>query len=186
MEYQKIIILLNNTTNQLSKFRTRKWIEINHESEGMYDNSNIRLKTSIISSNLCDYSHAYILFKATTTIPNTTAAGAAVNNINKKVIFKNCAPFTDCITDINNTQADDTETVDVVISMYNLIEHSDAYSKTTGSLWQYNKDEPTLENNGNIIDIPDDNNNSALFKFKQKIAGKTGNSDKKDVEIMVI
>ena len=70
--------------------------------------------------------------------------------------------------------------------MYNLIEHSDAYSKTTGSLWQYNKDEPTLDNNGNIIDIPDDNNNSALFKFKQKIAGKTGNSDKKDVEIMVI
>ena len=69
--------------------------------------------------------------------------------------------------------------------MYNLIEYSDTYLKTSASLWQYYKDEPALDNDGNIIDFPDDNNNSALFKFKQKITRQTGNSGTKDVEIMV-
>ena len=69
--------------------------------------------------------------------------------------------------------------------MYNLIEYSDAYSKTLASLWQYYRDEPVLDNNGNIIYFPDDNNNSASFKFKQKITGQTGNDGRKDVEIMV-
>ena len=58
-------------------------------NQGRYDNSNIRFKTSIIRSNLCDYSNACILVKGTITVPNTAAAGAAVNNTNKKVIFKN-------------------------------------------------------------------------------------------------
>ena len=69
--------------------------------------------------------------------------------------------------------------------MYNLIEYSDTYLKTSASLWQYYKDEPALDNDGNIIDFPDDNNNSALFKFEQKITRQTGNSGTKDVEIMV-
>ena len=69
--------------------------------------------------------------------------------------------------------------------MYNLVEYSDTYSKTSGSLWQYYRDEPALDNNGNIIDFSDDNNNSASFKFKQKITGQTGNDDTKAVEIMV-
>ena len=103
MEYQKIINLLDETTNQPSKFRTRNWVEINDESKGRYDNSNIRFKTSMIRPNVCDYSDAYILFKGNKAVPNTAAAGAAINNINKKVIFKNCPPFTDCITKINNT-----------------------------------------------------------------------------------
>ena len=63
MEYQKIINLLDDTTNQPSKFRTRDWVEINDESKGGYDNSSIRFKTSTIRSNLCDYSDAYILVK---------------------------------------------------------------------------------------------------------------------------
>ena len=63
--------------------------------------------------------------------------------------------------------------------IYNLIEFSDAYSKTSRSLWQYYRDEPALDNNGNIIDYPDDNNNSALFKFKQKITRQTGNGGTK-------
>ena len=99
MEYQKIINLLDDTTNQPSKFRTWNWIEINDESNERYDNSNIRSKTCIIRSNLYDYSDAYILVKETIRVPNTAAAGVAVNNTNKKVIFKNCAPFTDCITE---------------------------------------------------------------------------------------
>ena len=87
MEYQKIINLLADTPNQPSKFRTRNWVEINDESKGRYDNSNIRFKTSMIRSNLCDYSDAYILVKGTITVPNMSAAGAAVktvNNIRKK------------------------------------------------------------------------------------------------------
>ena len=84
MEYQKTINLINDTTNQPSKFKTRKWVEINDESKGKYDNSNIRFKTSMISSNLCDFGDAYILVKRTITVPNTTASGAAVNNSNKR------------------------------------------------------------------------------------------------------
>ena len=76
----------------------------------------------------------YILIKRTITVSITVAAGAAVNNTNKKVIFKNCAPFTDCITEINNTQVDDAQKIDIVMPMYNLIEFCDAYSKTSGSL----------------------------------------------------
>ena len=83
MEYQKKINLLDDTTNQPSKFRTRNWVEINYDSKGKYDNSNIRFKTSIIRSNLCNYSDAYILVKGTITVPNTAAAGAPVNNTNK-------------------------------------------------------------------------------------------------------
>ena len=89
-----------------------------------------------------------------------------------KAIFKNCAPFTDCTTEINSTQIDDAQKIDVVMHMYNLIEYSDAYSKTSGSLWQYYRYEPALDNNVNI-DFPDDNNNSVSFKFKQKIIGQT-------------
>ena len=98
MEYQKIINLLDDTTNQPCKFRIRNWVEINDESKVKYDNSTIRFKTSMIRSSLCDYSDAYILVKRTITVPNAAAADAAVNNANKKVIFKNYAPFTDCIT----------------------------------------------------------------------------------------
>ena len=160
-------------------------VEINDESKGKYDNSNIRFKTSKIRSNLYDYSDAYILATRNITVPNTAAAGAAVNNTNKNVIFKNCALFTDCITKINNTQVDDAQKIDIVIPMYNLIEYSDAYLKTSGSSWQYYRNEPALNANDDIIDFPANNNNSASFKFKQQIIGQTGNGGTKDVEIMV-
>ena len=103
MEYQKIINLLNDATNQPSKFRTRDWVETNNESKGRHDNSNIRFKTTTLRSSLCNCSNVYILVNRTITVPNTAAAIAAVNNTNEKVIFKNCTPFTDCITEINNT-----------------------------------------------------------------------------------
>ena len=183
MEYQKITNLLDDTTNQLSKFRTKNWVEINDESKGRCYNSNIRFKASIIRSNLCDYSDAYIFVKGTITVPNTEDAGAAVNNYNKILIFKKCAPFTDCITKINNTQVDDAQKIDIVMPMYNLKECSDAYLKTSGGLWQYYRDdEPALNTNGEIIDFPANNNNSASFKFRQLITGQAGNNDTKDVE----
>ena len=109
MEYQKIINLLDDTMNQPSKFRTTNWVEMNDESKGKYDNSNIRFKTSIIKSNLCNYNDACTLVKGTITVPNKEAAGASINNPNKKVIIKNCAAFTDCTTKINNTQVDDAQ-----------------------------------------------------------------------------
>ena len=71
------------------------------------------------------------------------------------------------------------------MSMYNLMEDSDNYSKIPGSLWQYDGDEPFLNNNGAIADFPADNNNSALFKFKTKVAGRTGNDGTKNFKISV-
>ena len=119
MEYQKIINLLDARTNQ-SKFRTRDWVEINEKSKGRYDNSNIRFKAITIRPNLCDYSDAYIPVKRTITFPNTATAGTAVNNKNKKIIFKNCAAFTVSITKKNNTQIDDTQKIDLVMPTNNL------------------------------------------------------------------
>ena len=136
MEYQKIANLLDDASNQPSKFRTRNWVEINDKARGTYSpNKQIKFKTSKPRSSLCDYSDAYILVKGNITVNNTAAAGAAANNTNKKVIFKNCAPFTNCISKINNTQIDNAEYIDIVMPMYNLIEYSNNYSKTSGSLW---------------------------------------------------
>ena len=123
-------------------------------------------------SSLCDYSDAYILVKGNITVNNTAAAGAAANNTNKKVIFKNCAPFTNCISKINNTQIDNAEYIDIVMPMYNLIEYSDNYSKTSGSLWQYCKEIPGVNNAGNIDDF-DRASATDSFNFKAKVAGKT-------------
>ena len=102
------------------------------------------------------------------------AAGAAANNTNEKVTFKNCAPFSDCIIETNNTQIDDAQKIDVVMPMYNLMQYSDAYSETSGNLWQYYRDEPTTGDNVNIILFPANNNSSYSFKFKQQITEKTG------------
>ena len=89
--------------------------------------SQIRFKSSMLRSSLRDYGDAYILVKGTVTVANTAAAGEAANNVDKMVIFKNCAPFTSCISRINNTQIDDAQYIDIVISMYNLIKYSDNY-----------------------------------------------------------
>ena len=72
----------------------------------------------MIRSRLCDYSDAYILVKRTITVPNMAPAGAAVYNTNKKVIFKNCAPFTDCMAETHNTQIDDAQKIDLVVPIH--------------------------------------------------------------------
>ena len=96
MEYQKIINLLEN---EPSRFKTKNWVEINDESHGVYSTaSQIKFKTAMLRSSLRDFSQAYILVKGTITVPNTTKT-AAPNNRNKKVIFRNCALFTDCISE---------------------------------------------------------------------------------------
>ena len=186
MEYQKIANLIDDdASNQPSKFRTRNWVEINDESRGAYNvNSQIKLKTTMLKSSLCDYSDAYILVKGTISFNNTAAPGAAANNTNKKVIFKNCAPFTNCISKINNTQIGNAKDIDIVMPMYNLIKYSDNYAKSTGSLWQYCKDIPARNANDEII-VFDVNNVTDSFNFKVKFTGQTGNNGRKNVEIMV-
>ena len=188
MEYQKIENLLNDASNQPSKFRTRNWVEINDESRGTYTSNDIKFKTTILRSNLYDYADAYIHVKGTITIAGAGNDDATkrADERDKAVTFKNCliiyvcivyftSPFTKCISKINNTDIDNAQNIDIVMPMYNLIEYSDNYSKTSGSLWQYYKDDP----NNNII-------HSESFKSKIKITGKTpayGNT--KDVEIIV-
>ena len=187
MEYQKIANLIDDdTSNQSSKFRTRNWVEINDESRGAYNvNSQIKFKTAMLKSSLCDYSDAYILVKGTISVNNTAAEGAAANNTNKKPIFKNCAPFTNFISEINNTQINNAKDIDIVMPMYNLIEYSNNYAKTTGRLWQYCKDMPARNNANNAIIIFAENNTTDSFNFKLKITGQTGDDGTKDVEIMV-
>ena len=186
MEYQKIENLIDdNTLNQPSKFKTRNWIEINDESRRAHNvNSQIKFKTTMLKSSLCDYSDAYIVVRGTISVNNTAAQGAAANNTNKKVTFKNCAPFTNCISEINNTQIDNAKDIDIAMPMYNLIEYSDNYGKTTGSLWQYCKDIPARNANDEIIIFSEDNTTDS-FKFKAKITGQTGNDGTKHVEIIV-
>ena len=178
MEYQKIANLLDSAPNQPSKFRTRNWVEINDESKESYKpGSNINFKTTMVRSNLCDYADAYILVKGTITITGAgdDAAAREADERNKGVTFKKCAPFAKYISRINNKDIDTAQDIDIVMSMYNLIEYSDNYSKTSGGLWQYYKDEP----NGNLA-------NSESFKSKVKITGNTpAGGNTKDVKIIV-
>ena len=137
----------------------------------------LNLKHTMLRSNLCDYADAYILVNGRITITGAGDDGAArrADERDKGVTFKNCAPFTKCISRINNTDIDTAQDIDIVMPMYNLIEYSDHYSKTSGRLWQYCKDEP----NDNLAD-------SESFKSKVKITGKTpADRNAKNVETVV-
>ena len=143
MEYQKIANLLDNISNQPSRFRTRNWVEINDDLRGTYTDADITFKTTMLKSNLCDYADAYIFVKGRITITGhgDDAAARELDERNKGVKFKNCAPYTKCIRRKNNKDIDNAQDIDIVMPMYNLIEYSDNYSKTSGSLWQYYKED---------------------------------------------
>ena len=182
MEYQQIANLLDNrvalnASNQPSKFRTKNWVEINHESRGgCTTSSDIKFKTTILIY-LLRITDAYILVKGTITINGAgdAAARRRADEGNKSVIFKNCAPFAEHISKINDTEIDNAEVIDVVMPMYNLIEYSDTYSKTSRSLWKHHKDEP----NDNLVD-------SEPFKSKVKMTGSTrADGNTKDVKIIL-
>ena len=139
-----MINLWDNTPNQPTKFRAKNWVEINDESRGAYNtNSQIRFKTSMSRSSLCDYSDVYLVFKWTIAFKNT--------DVNKRVIFNKCAPFTSCISRTNNTQIDDAQYIDVVMPMYSLREYSDNHSKTSAILWQYCRDELAVNDEGQLL-----------------------------------
>ena len=180
MEYDKINNLLlseDNENEKLSKFVTREYVRVNSLSNTYNENKSIRFKTPMLRSNLCDYSDAYILVKGTITV---TAPGVNnnLNNIrdkrNRPVILKNNTQFVSCIRRINGELIEDTDDLDIVMSMYNLLEYSKNYRKTIGSLYNYYRDE--------LSDDADDNNfdnikvvNSNTFKYKNKIIGNTYN-----------
>ena len=151
---------------------------ISDESRGTYNvNSQIKFKTIMLKCSLCDYSDAYILVKEKITITGVgdDAAARRGDEGDRGVAFKNCAPFTNCISEVNNTQIDDCKDTDIIMPKYNLIEYSDKYVERSGNLSQYYRDEP----NDNLAD-------SESFKFKIKITEKTpNNGNEKDVEVMV-
>ena len=130
----------------------------------------------MLKSSLCDYSDSHILVQGTITITGEgdDAAARQADERDKGVAFKNCAPFINCIGEINNTQVDNAKDIDIIMPMYNLIEYSNNYAKTTGSLWQYFRDKP----NDNLAD-------SESFKSEIKITGKTPNNGNVEMEIMV-
>ena len=169
----------DNESEQLSKFVTREYVRVNSLSNAYNKNKSIRFKTPMLRSNLCDYSDAYILLKGTIMV---TAPGAnnGANNIrdkrNRPVILKNNAPFVSCITRINGELIEDADDLDIVMPMYNLLEHSKNYRKTIGSLYNYYRDELSNDaddnNFGNIKVV-----NSNTFKYKNKIIGNTYDVD---------
>ena len=121
-------------THQINhlKIRTKDWVEINDESRGTYNvNNQIKFKTTLLKSSLCDYSDAYILVKGRVTITGAGADAAArrADEREKRVALKNCAPFTNYISEINNTQVGNAKDFDIIMPMYNLIEYSDNYVK---------------------------------------------------------
>ena len=158
MEFKKIINLVGNTPNQWSKFRTKNWVKINDDARGTHNtNSQIKFETKMCKSSLCDDSDTYIFVKGTI----------------------NCAPFTDFVIQISSSQVDNAKDLNKMMLIYNLIEYSDNYSKTSRSLWQYFRDEPGKTDNPAIID-------SESFKSKTKAMEKTLIMLKKDVRIAVL
>ena len=148
MEYQKTIILLDSAPNEPTKFKTKNWVEINDESRRTHNEVNqIRFKTSMLRSSLCDYSNV----KGTITVENIGTQYQPNNSASKKIILN--APFTKCIRKINNAQVDDAHDIDVVIATYNLIEYSDNYSKISGIWSKYCIDKPGLSYADQIVDF---------------------------------
>ena len=127
----------------------------------------------MLRSSLFDYSDVYALVSGAITVA-ALVVGRGNNNI--QVVFKNCALFVNCITKLNNTQLVNSKGINVVMPMYNLIEFSGSYSKTSGGLWQYYRDEQALTDIATLDVFPD---NSALFKLKQKITGSSENDGRK-------
>ena len=159
----------------------------------------------MLRSDLCDFNDAYIVVKGNiavnkktftvndiedpnNTIANATATNTANNNTfgKKELVFKNNAPFINCIPKINSIKIDNAEDLDVVMSMYNLLEHSKNYRKTTGSLWNYCKDEPNSSTDNNNITHSILNSGSFDYKANFMENGVThDNFTKSDVKIVI-
>ena len=185
MEYQKITNLLDTTSDNVPRFITKKWVEVHDQSGSAEDrykpSKQIRFKTSMLRSDLCDFSDAYIVVEGTITIPDPNDA-----SYDKHLAFKNNAPFIFCNSKINNTFIVSAEDLDIVMPMYNFLEYSKNYRKTTGSLWNYYRDKPNSGADGENNNVNYSIKDSKPFDYKTSITGKLeGINTIKDSEIVV-
>ena len=166
----------------------KKWYVIDSKTKGSYSHHNpITFLTKSIESSLCNYSDAYILVTGNIAVTRTIAAAAGGNvhrkqplNAATQVIFKNSAPFEDCRTEIKNTFVDYANFLNITMPMYNLTEYSNNYSDTSGSLWDFKRDE--IDNNADVTN----DNNAPSFKYKANLIGNTeANGTKNGVKIAV-
>ena len=146
METQKIVNLLNDFDNESSKFATRKLYVINDQNNGQYGRRNendatIKYDTKLIKPSLCNYSDAYILVTGDIKVADVAA--------NANVAFKNCAPFTRCVTHMNDEHVETAENLDIIMPIYNLIEYLDKYADSSGTLCQFKRDESPMNDAGN-------------------------------------
>ena len=183
METQKIANLLNSSENEYSNFATKKWYIIDSESKGNYSHENqIKCLKNSLESSLCNDPDAYILVTGNITVTRRNAADTADIALGAitRIAFKNCTLFEKCRTEINETFVDEADFINSTMPMYSLIEYSGNYSDTSGSLWNFKRDEIT-----NNADVTNDNNASS-FKYKSNIIGNTENNGTKNgVEIAV-
>ena len=179
MVTRKIVNFLNND-NESSKFATRKWYIINDQNNGQYgtgnkNDSTIKFETKVIKPNLSDYSDAYILVTG-----DIKVAGVAANT---NVAFKICAPFTRCVTHINDEHVETAENLDINMPIYNLIEYSDNYADSSGSLYQFKRDESPMNDAGNPLNVALDNSTS--FKHKARLLRKVTGADGNDRSLKI-
>ena len=184
MEFNKINNLLGPAHDKVPRFINKKWIEVQSQSGSTYNTSKpIRFKTSMLRSDLCDYSDAHVWVKGTITVTNPN------NNVNfdSRLTLKNNAPFISGISKINGELVENAEDLDIVMPMYDLLEYSKNYEKTSGSLFNYCRDEPkehTLGVRNYAVNISI--RNSKSFDYKAKIVGSlTAGESGKDVEIAI-
>ena len=174
MECQKIINLLDSNDNESQKFAAKRWHIINDQNtcNNAYGNGEdgtiIKFETKVIKSNLCDYSDAYILIVGN--IKNKPA--------NSVVAFKNCAPFRTCDVTINDVHVQKAEDLDMLIPMYNLLQYSDNYQDSTGSIYQFKRDEPP-DDNANVA------NDTTSLVYKSKLFSGTDDNNVNNVKLVV-
>ena len=152
---------------KIQNLQQKKWYVIDSESNHNYSHHNpIKFLTKSIESGLCNYFDAYILVTGNIIVTRTIAAVAAGADPQRKqplnaatlVIFKDCTPFEKCSTEIGGTIVDEADFINITMPMYNLTEYSDNYSDTSGSLWNFKRDE--IVNNANVTN----DNNAPSFK----------------------
>ena len=176
MKFKKIVNLLDTISDDkdLPRFVTKKWIEVYDQSEKNYSvNKEIRIKTSMLRSDLCDFGDVYIVVKGDNTFEGVNNA----NKQNKNLPFKNNALFINCILKINSVKIDNAKALDVVMPMYNLLEYSKNYRKTAGSLCNYYRDKTS-----DLLSA-----NPEFFKYKTSIVGKApeGNDSLTDARVAI-
>ena len=186
MKTQKIVNLLNGSDNEYAKCVTEKCYVIDSESKGNYSHHDeIKFLAKSVASSLWDCSGAYILVTRNIAVPAGSPAGTKPEGKQPltaatKVVFKNCVPFEKCSTEIDGTLVDEANFINIKMPMYNLIEYSDNSSDTSGSLWDFKRNE--IVDNAEVAN--DDNTPS--FKYKANLIDNTEtDGTKKGVKIAV-